>query len=150
MSANLQSAINLVIGKHTSITPMTADFPYRFQEDIMSITSLWQVAQEQLVPMKGYLACLSPTKTANIQNSPLKKQVGYISGPTGPIKIILWGKHADTLTATSTYFSNKIRVKVSQGQHYLNTPSQENECTTSSAEPFKEKLPTSHWWSLHD
>ena len=109
----------------------------------MSITSLTQVAPEQLVPIKGYLhvAYLTPTKTAVIQGSPVKKQEGYISDPSGFIKVILWGNHTDTVTAQSTYFFNKLRVKVSQNQRHLNTPRQESECTITPVQLFKEKLP---------
>ena len=36
---------------------------------------------------------------------------------------------------------DKLRVKLSQGQMYLNTPKQEDECVITSAEPFTENLP---------
>ncbi len=36
---------------------------------------------------------------------------------------------------------NKLRVKVSQNETYLNTPKQEEECVITSAEPFTEPLP---------
>ena len=71
----------------------------------------------------------------------MRKQEGYIADPTGYIKIILWGNHADSIDQNSTYTFNKLRVKVSQNQIYVNTPKQEDECVITSAEPFAEPLP---------
>ena len=87
------------------------------------------------------LAHLSATKKIIVQGSELKKQEGYIADPSGSIKIIFWGNHTDEVQQGSTYFFNKVRVKISQDQKYLNTPKQESECIIESAEPFKETLP---------
>lgn len=96
------------------------------------------IAPEQLVAIKGYLAHLGGTKKIIIQGSEVHKQEGYITDPSGHIKIILWGSHADTLQEGSTYFFNKVRVKVNQGQKYLNTPKPENECTIDFADAFEQ------------
>ena len=132
---------DVVINKNTTITPITTDFEYHSQEKVLSISSLTNVAPEQLVAVKGYLAHLSATKKIIVQGSELKKQEGYIADPSGSIKIIFWGNHTDEVQQGSTYFFNKVRVKISQDQKYLNTPKQESECIIESAEPFKETLP---------
>ena len=82
-----------------------------------------------------------PQRKFIVQGSELKKQEGYIADPSGSIKIIFWGNHTDEVQQGSTYFFNKVRVKISQDQKYLNTPKQESECIIKSAEPFKETLP---------
>ena len=105
------------------------------------ISSLTNVAPEQLVAIKGYLAHLSATKKIIVQGSELKKQEGYIADPSGSIKNIFWGNHTDEVQQGSTYFFNKVRVKISQYQKYLNIPKQESDCIIESAEPFKETLP---------
>ena len=132
---------DVVINKNTTITPTTADFDYHSQEKVLPISSLTNVAPEQLVSIKGYLAHLSATKKIIVQGSELKKQEGYIADPSGSIKIIFWGNHTDEVQQGSTYFFNKVRVKISQDQKYLNTPKQESKCIIKSAEPFKETLP---------
>lgn len=93
-----------------------------YQEHI-PISSLTNVAPEQLIAIKGYLCHLSGTKKIIIQGFQVKKQEGYIANPSGYIKIIFWGNHTDKVKQGSTYFFNKVRVKVSQDQKYLNTPS---------------------------
>ena len=54
-----------------------------------------------------------------IVRAEVPKQEGHITDPSGHIKIILWGRHADTLQEGYTYFFNKVRIKVNQGQKYL-------------------------------
>lgn len=132
----------VVISKNTTITATTADFEYQSQEHVISISSLSNVAPEQLVAIKGYQAQLSATKKIIIDESEPKKQEGYITDPSGYIKIIFWGNHTDKVQQGSTNFFNKVRVKVKQDQKYLITPRQESECIIESAEPFTEQLPT--------
>ena len=133
---------DVVISKHTTITPSTITFDYVSQDDMITINSLRQVAPEQLVCIKGNIVQLSSTKTVVLQSVNVKKQEGYIADPTGYMKVIFWGRHADSIDEGSTYTFNKLRVKVSQNQMYLNTPKQEDECVITSAEPFIEPLPT--------
>ena len=133
---------DVVINKYTTITPSTTTFDYVSQDDMITINSLRQVAPEQLVCIKGNVVRLSSTKTVVLQTSHVKKQEGYIADPTGYIKIIFWGSHTDAIEEGLTYVFNKLRVKVSQNQMYLNTPKQEDECVITSAEPFDKPLPT--------
>lgn len=46
---------DVVINKNTTITPTTVDFEYHSQENVISISSLTNVASEELVAIKGYL-----------------------------------------------------------------------------------------------
>lgn len=112
---------DIVINRNTHITSTTTDFPYKAQDDVTSIASLSKVAPQQLVAIKGKITHLSATKTIVIQDSPVKKQEGYIVDPSGYIKIIFWGEHVDSVTPQSTYFFSNLRMKVSQNQRYLNT-----------------------------
>ena len=132
---------DVVIDKNSTITATNTDFEYKSEEDVTSISSMAHVTPEQLVAIKGYLTYLSGTKKVIIKGSDLKKQEGYISNPSGYIKIIFWGNHTDEVQQGSTYFFNKVRVKTNQNQKYLNTPRQESECTIELAEPFTEPLP---------
>ena len=53
---------DVVINKNTTITATSADFEYQSQEHIISISSLTNVAPEQLVAIEGYLSNLRGTK----------------------------------------------------------------------------------------
>ena len=140
--SNTYGRDDVVINKYTTITPTTATFDYVSQDDMITINSLRQVAPEQLVCIKGNVVQLTSTKTVVLQTSNVKKQEGYIADPSGYIKIIFWGSHTDAVEEGSTYVFNKLRVKVSQNQMYLNTPKQEDECAITSAEPFTQPLPS--------
>lgn len=131
---------DIIIHKHTTITPTTATFAYQDQKDVLSISSLGRVASEQLITIKGFLAHLSGTKKVTINGSEVKKQEGYITDPSGFIKVIFWGGHTDNQQQGSTYIFKKIRIRKNQGQTYLNTPKQENECTIEPTQPFEETL----------
>lgn len=139
--SNKYGTENVVMNRYTTTTPTTATFEYQSLEDIISIASLSKVAPQQLVPIKGYVAHLSATKTVILQGSPVKKQEGYIADPTGYIKIVFWGNHTDAVEPHSTYFFDKLRLKAQRSERYLNTPKNEEECTITSAEPFQETLP---------
>ena len=139
--SNKYGRSDVVINRNTTITSTTADFPYKAQDDVTSIASLSKVAPQQLVSIKGKISHLSATKTIVIQDSPVKKQEGYIVDPSGYIKVIFWGEHVHSVTPQSTYFFNNLRMKVSQNQRYLNTPKQDNLYTIKDAEPFKQTLP---------
>ena len=108
---------------------------------MITINSLRQVVPEQLVCIKSNVVQLTSTKTVALQTSNVKKQ-GYIADPSGYIKIIFWGSHTDAVEEGSTYVFNKLRVKVSQNQMYLNTPKQEDEFVITSSEPFTKRLPS--------
>ena len=70
--------------------------------------TITDVAPEQLVAIKGYLAHISATKKIIVQGSELNKQEGYNSDPSGSINIIFWGNHTDEVQQGSTYFFNEV------------------------------------------
>lgn len=86
---------DVLVNKDTTITPTMVNFVYQDQEEVISIASLNHVASEQLITIKGYLAHLGCTKKISINGSEVKKQEGYIADPSGFIKVIFWGGHAD-------------------------------------------------------
>ena len=126
---------DIVVQKDTPITE-TPSFPYINQGQVLSIASLTDVAADQLINIKGHLANLDSTKKIIINGAEVKKQEGYINDPSGYIKIVLWGSHADSLQEGQTYNFNKIRIHKNYAQKYLNTPKKENECTTECTEHF--------------
>ena len=70
----------------------------------------------------------------------MKKQECYITDPSGFVKLILWGSHTASVQQGSTYTFDKVRLREYQGEKYLNTPKQEEECTINLVEPFMEPL----------
>ena len=133
---------DMVITKQTTFTPSAHSFDYKSLDNNIQIATLSQVTSNQLVPIKEYVTNMSATKTVVLQESQVKKQECYIVDPTGSIKLVLWGSHTNTLEEHSTYFFNRVRVKVTKDQRYLNTPKNDTECTIEPAEPFPEQLPT--------
>lgn len=132
---------DIVINKNTLISPTKVNFEFNNQEsNTLSIASISEVAPGQLVLVKGHLQQLSATKTVVLQSNPVKKQEAFVNDPSGYVKLVLWGNHADTLTEGSTYLFDKVRVKVINEERYLNTPKNENECTISSVAKFAETL----------
>lgn len=121
---------DIVINKNTSISPTTLDFKYQDLDDVTSIASLSQVTAGQLVKIKGHVAHLSPTRTALLDSGPVKKQEAFINDPSGYIKLVLWGRHADSVSEGSTHLFDKVRVKLAH----------EGECKISSVANFTESL----------
>ena len=133
---------DVVIDKTTVLTPSTTTaFAYKCLDNITSISSLSQVAPEQLVAIKGHLSQLSGVKTLVLQSNPVKKQEAYISDPTGYIKLVVWGDHAGTLEEGKTYYFDKVRVKLSHQERYINTPKNE-ECKISLVDAFSDPVKT--------
>ena len=133
---------DIVMNKQTILTPLTtATFDYKTLNNANSIATLWQVAPEQLVTIKGKVTQLSATKTVILQTAPVKNQPCYLIDPSGFMKLILWGSHTDTIEQNQTYVFNNIRVKVTKDERYLNTPKSEQQCTITEAAPFVEALP---------
>lgn len=131
---------DIVINKNTLITPTTLDFKYQDLDDVTSIALLSQVTAGQLVKIKGHVAHLSPTRTVLLDAGPVKKQEAFINDPSGYIKLVLWGSHADSVSEGSTRLFDKVRVKLAHQEKYLNTPKNEDECKISSVANFTESL----------
>ena len=79
-----------------------------------------QVRADQLVCIKVTVVELLPTKTTVLHKSSVRKQEGYLADPTGYIKVILWGIHADNIKKGANYLFNKLKVKLFQNEMYLN------------------------------
>jgi hypothetical protein len=132
---------DIVIGKKTSIVPAEATFDYLSMDKNITIASLSQVAADQLVRVKGTVKDLSAVKNVIFDKNPVKKQQCYIVDPSGFIKLIIWRSHVDTVEEGETYNFEKVRVKVTKNEKYVNTPKSECECSITSADPFSESLP---------
>ena len=132
---------DVVIGNDTILSPTAVDFDYTELNTDMTVGSLNQVATNELVKIKGKIAQLAGIKTLNLAGLPVKKQEAVIVDPTGFMKVILWGMHVDSVREGGTYVFDKLRVKVSKGERYLNTPKIEDLCVISEAHAFEEKLP---------
>lgn len=131
---------DIAINKNTSILPTTLEFEYQDLDDVTSIASLSQVTAGQLVKIKGHVAHLSPARTAILESGPVKKQEAFINDPSGYIKLVLWGRHVDSVSECSTYLFDKVKVKLAHQEKYLNTPKNEDECKISSVDNFTESL----------
>ena len=70
----------------------------------------------------------------------VKKQ-RFIVDPSGFIKLVLYGKHTDTVEEGKVYQFKKVRVKATKNERYVNTPKNENECVISATQSFSEALP---------
>ena len=102
--------------------------------------------KSELVKIKGKIAQLGGVKNLNLAGLPVKKQEAVTQGavivdPTGFMKVILWGMYADSVREGGTNVFGKLRVKISKGERYLNTPKMEDLCAISEAHAFEEKLP---------
>ena len=95
---------DIVIDKKTSLIPTNVTFEYKSIDNNLMIASLSEVAPDQLVAIKGCVMHLSATKSVVLQGDPRRKQECYLSDPSAYIKLILWGKHADTIEENGDIF----------------------------------------------
>ena len=110
-------------------------------DENISVSTLSRVAGEQLVCVKGEVRQLSATKTVVFDETSAKKQQCFIVDPSGFIKLVLYGKHTDTVEEGKVYQFKKVRVKATKNERYVNTPKNENECVISATQSFSEALP---------
>ena len=87
----------------------------------ISVSTLSQVAGEQLVCVKGEVRQLSATKTVVFDKASVKKQ-HFIVDPSGSIKLVLYGKHTDTVEEGKVYQFKKVRVKATKMRDMLTPP----------------------------
>lgn len=111
---------DVIIDKCTIISPTAVTFQHLDLDETIQIKSLKQVRADQLVCIKVTVVELLPTKTTVLHKSSVRKQEGYLADPTGYIKVILWGIHADNIKKGATYLFNKLKVKLFQNEMYLN------------------------------
>ena len=115
---------DVVIDRKTCLIPTTVAFQYQGVETSSSnITSLSQVAPDQLVAVKARVKHLSsPKNVVLVGGDPVRKQECYVCDPSGFMMLILWGEYTDSVEEDKTYFFNKARVRVTSLERYLNTP----------------------------
>ncbi len=82
---------------------------------------------------------MSLPKNVVLQGGTVRRQQCYVCDPSGFMKLILWGKHTDTVEENKTYLFNKVRVRVTSYERYLNTSKDDN-CMVKIAEDFPESL----------
>ena len=67
------------------------------------------------------MAHSSPTMTALLDSRQAKKQEAFIDNPSGYIKLVLWRGHADSVSEGSTQLFDKVTVKLTHQEKYLDT-----------------------------
>lgn len=119
---------DMMLNKYTKITPLDSTkitFPY--SEDLSAtgiapISSIQNLAVEQLVSVKAQVARLSGVKVRQTQHQgTLKMQEAIVRDPTGFIKLTLWEDNVDTLELDKTYVLKNLRVKSLNKENFLNT-----------------------------
>ena len=120
---------DIVILDHSTVTTITPTdglvFSDKFQPQSVdcSIGGLYNVAAEQLVSLKAFVAEISPVKRITTRNgSSLRKQEVYITDTGSSIKLVLWEDYVDSLERNKTYKFQDLRQKVFKAERYLNTP----------------------------
>ena len=91
---------------------------------VSSISTLNNVASENLITIKVQVVNIAATKVVNMQyQRTLKKQEVLIRDPTSSIKVILWESYVNTLNLNSTYIFRNLKVKLSKdkNERHLNT-----------------------------
>ena len=140
---------DIVILDHSTVTTITPTdglvFSDKFQPQSVdgSIAGLSNVAAEQLVSLKAFVAEISPVKRITTRNgSSLRKQEVYITDTGSSIKlVVLWEDYVDSLERNKTYKFQDLRLKVSKVERYLNTPKSEK-CHFEQTIPFLGNLVT--------
>jgi hypothetical protein len=118
----------MLLNKYTKITPLdSSKITFSYSEDltatsIVPISSIQNLAKEQLVSVKAHVARLSGVKVRQTQHQGmLKMQEAIIRDTTGFIKLTLWEDNVDTLKLDNTYVLKNLRVKSLNNQNFLNT-----------------------------
>ena len=136
---------DMLIHKYTKITPIDATkiiFSYSdglTATGVVPISSIVNLAVEQLVSVKAQVAHLSGVKIVQTQHQgTLKKQEVIIRDTTGCIKFTLWGDNVDTLELNNTYLLKNLRVKSFNNRKFLNTAKGE-EFVHDEPTPFEQQ-----------
>ena len=138
---------DVIFNQHTKIAPIdntNIDFPHSNKLTTtgmaISISSLNDLAGEQLVTLKAQVAQISGVKRIETQHQGrLNKQEVILRDVTGSIKAILWQSRVDTLKENTTYILKNLKIKTSRGEKYLNTPKDE-EFQATETTPFNQPL----------
>lgn len=78
--------------------------------------------------------------TALLDSRQAKKQEAFIDDPSGYIKLMLWRGHADSVSEGSTQLFDKVTVKLTHQEKYLDTWKSDAKCKISSVNNFTESL----------
>lgn len=156
---------DLILTKWTGVTPIDREqisFPY--SEDLaastsgqpISLSAVHNLAAEQLISIKGQVTSMSGVKIITTQFSgKTEKQEVIIRDNTAWLKVVLWGKHVDSLQLHRTYLLKNLRIKVTKYERYLNTPRNDDfsasECEefTTPLVPVEEDVNTMSTFSGH-
>ena len=140
---------DLIITKWTDITPLDQDqISFAYSEELaksttgqpISLSSIHNLAGEQLICIKGQTTSMSGIKIITTQFSgQTKKREVIVRDNTAWIKVVLWGKHVDSLQLNKTYLLKNLRVKVTKYDCFLNTP-KNDEFTATECEDFTTPL----------
>jgi len=121
---------DIILDNHTKITPLDS-LPFTYSDSLTttgtaSISSLAQVAAEQLVTVKAQVSHVSGVKKIpTSRQGVLHKQEVIIRDPTGSIKVVLWESYVNSLDTNTTYLLQNLKVKVNKQERYLNTAKDE-------------------------
>ncbi len=107
---------------------------------VPNISSIQNVAGEQVISLKGEIAQLSGVKYVNtLHHGKLKKQEVIVRDTTSSTKLILWEQHVDSLELNKTYLLKNLRLKATKTDRYLNTAKTEK-FTFSETQPSEYPL----------
>ena len=115
---------DVIFNQHTKIAPIdntNIDFPHSNKLTTtgmaISISSLNDLAGEQLVTIKAEVAQISGVKRIETQDQGrLNRQEVILRDVTGSIKAILWESSVDTLKENTTYILKNLKNKNIQGR----------------------------------
>lgn len=94
-------------------------------DGIINISSIYNLAPEQLITVRGEVTNISAVKLVATSQGKLKKQELLIRDTTPYKKVILWENHVETVELNKTYQFRNLRVKASKQERCLNTPKNE-------------------------
>ena len=107
---------------------------------VPNLSSLQNVAGEQVISVKGETAQLSGVKYINtLHHGKLKKQEVVVRDTTSSTKLTLWEENVDCLELNKTYLLKNIPLKATKTDRYLNTTKSEK-FTFSETQPFQYPL----------
>ena len=107
---------------------------------VPNLSSLQNVAGEQVISVKGEIAQLSGVKYVNaLHHGKLKRQEVVVRDTTSSTNLMLWEENVDCLELNKTYLLKNVRMKATKTDRYLNTTKSEK-FTLSETEPFQYPL----------
>eukprot|EP00794_Sanderia_malayensis_P013244 gene13244-14604_t len=135
---------NYIIDDEAHITECSSSIGFAYKQpldtsDTLQISTLSNVALEELVTLKGCIKKLSAVKKIHTQRGPLNKQEGYLVDPSGYIKIVFWEDQVLTVQEGNTYYLTQLRVKKMNNELYVNTA--KSGSTIEEVSAYEEPLP---------